>query len=444
MIKGLHSSRPLDAAALLAAGLLCEHCQLKVKSEWKNSSSSSSDYASINAKESDDSTVLCTPMKASTPMRELVKLDWLIYMRFCVCRIALFDTDDGSNNNNNYQGNNRNSNTASSHMAIFNAIEDYRIDSMTSSRDKLNRLHSFLEIVLKSYNSNTTSTTAIAKTLPPPPSVITKGCEMLLMYINNIIKYPSVPRYRRISTNNQSFCSALQPLNGHHEVLSSVGFVKKGAHYEWEWGLAASKYPNLSSPLKASSSSTSSSSSSSSSMKGSQSGDSHKNTTHDKASSSSSSSSSSSDDMCILPPRDEATIHAVMTESVELIAALKDKPEKCLQLLFDKTIVDFEMDHLPPRSDDHSSSSSSSSSSNRSAPIAVSTGTTNGTLPDASTSSLPSSTSSLPPSSSTSSSSSSSDISTTTITEKVGDVPGSSSEIASWNFAEVLKIYNDC
>jgi hypothetical protein len=230
---------------------------------------------------------------------------------------------------------------------------------------------------------------------------------MLLMYINNIIKYPSVPRYRRISTNNQSFCSSLQPLNGHHEVLSSVGFVKKGSHYEWEWGLAASKYPNLSSPLKASSSS-----SSSSSLKSNQSTDSHKSTIHEK-------SSSSADDICIIPPRDEATIHAVMTESVELITALKDKPEKCLQLLFDKTVANFETDQLPG-----SRSDVSSNSSNRSAPIVASTGTTNGTLPDVLLSS---------------SSSSSSDVSTT-ITDKVSDLPGSL-EIASWNFTEVLNIH---
>lgn len=410
LIKGLQSSR-LRVDTLLAAGLLCEHCHLKVKSEWKGSSSST------NIKESDDSTVLCTPVKAPTSMRELVKLDWLIYMRFCVCRIALYDTGDGSNNNN-YQDNNS---TASSYMDAFNAIEDYRIDSVSSSRDKLDRLHSFLEMVLKTSATTTKLPAALqgertkTPTLPTPSSssVITKGCEMLLMYINNIIKYPSVPRYRRISTNNQSFCSSLQPLNGHHEVLSSVGFVKKGSHYEWEWGLAGSKYPNLSSPLKASSSS----SSSSSSMKSSQSADSHKNTIHEK-------SFSSADDICIIPPRDEATIHAVMTESVELITALKDKPEKCLLLLLDKTIANFEMDQLPgSRSDD-------SSSSNRSAPIAVSTGTTNGTLPDVSSST---------PSSTPSSSSSSSDASTT-ITDKVSDLPGSL-EIASWNFAEVLNIY---
>ena len=412
LIKGLQSSR-LGVDTLLAAGLLCEHCQLKVKSEWKGSSSSST-----NIKESDDSTVLCTPVKAPTSMRELVKLDWLIYMRFCVCRIALFDTGDGSNNNNN------NNNTASSYMDVFNAIEDYRIDSVTSSRDKLDRLHSFLEMVLKTSATTTTTTTKLPAALqgektktPPTPSssssVITKGCEMLLMYINNIIKYPSVPRYRRISTNNQSFCSSLQPLNGHHEVLSSVGFVKKGSHYEWEWGLAASKYPNLSSPLKASSSS----SSSSSSIKSNQSVDSHKNTIHEK-------SSSSADDICIIPPRDEATIHAVMTESVELITALKDKPEKCLQLLLDKTVANFETDQLPG-----SRSDVSINSSNRSASIAASTGTTNGTLPDV----LLLSSSSPPPSSSSSDAS-------TTITDKVSDLSGSL-EIASWNFAEVLIIH---
>jgi len=153
-------------------------------------------------------------------------------------------------------------------------------------------------------------------------------------------------------------------------------------------------------------------------MKSNQSADSHKSTIHEK-------SSSSADDICIIPPRDEATIHAVMTESVELITALKDKPEKCLQLLFDKTVANFETDQLPG-----SRSDVSSNSSNRSAPIVASTGTTNGTLPDV----LLSSSSSPPPSSSSLSDES------TTITDKVSDLPGSL-EIASWNFAEVLKIH---
>ena len=61
------------------------------------------------------------------------------------------------------------------------------------------------------------------------------GCGVLLMYIGNLIKHPSVPRYRRISSSNSSFRTALADLAGHELVLSAVGFVHRGSHFEWEW-----------------------------------------------------------------------------------------------------------------------------------------------------------------------------------------------------------------
>lgn len=59
------------------------------------------------------------------------------------------------------------------------------------------------------------------------------GCGTLLMYINNLFEHPELPRYRRISTGNQSYKTMLGPLKEHSGVLLSVGFVLRGTTFEW-------------------------------------------------------------------------------------------------------------------------------------------------------------------------------------------------------------------
>lgn len=67
------------------------------------------------------------------------------------------------------------------------------------------------------------------------------GIDLLLLFIKNLMKQPTIPRYRRISINNANFKTILQPLVGHHAVLTSIGFVLKGIYYEFEWNLTASE-----------------------------------------------------------------------------------------------------------------------------------------------------------------------------------------------------------
>lgn len=62
---------------------------------------------------------------------------------------------------------------------------------------------------------------------------ISNGCKTMIMYLNNIVSNPSVPRYHRISTSNQTFKGTLAHLAGHDGVLQSAGFVKRGAYIEW-------------------------------------------------------------------------------------------------------------------------------------------------------------------------------------------------------------------
>lgn len=66
----------------------------------------------------------------------------------------------------------------------------------------------------------------------------TAACELLIMYLNNIIKNPSVPRYRRISTTNSSYMKSLLPVEKHAtRLLAAVGFVKKddSTYFEYAW-----------------------------------------------------------------------------------------------------------------------------------------------------------------------------------------------------------------
>ena len=55
------------------------------------------------------------------------------------------------------------------------------------------------------------------------------ACNMLIMFIRNVLKEPHIPRYRRIARSNAGFKKSLEPLEGHLQVLEAVGFEEKGA-----------------------------------------------------------------------------------------------------------------------------------------------------------------------------------------------------------------------
>ena len=67
-------------------------------------------------------------------------------------------------------------------------------------------------------------------------SQVIVGCDLILMFLNNIIKNPTNPRYRRISTTNTSYKTSLNGLAGHDKVLLSIGFVLKGSSYDYACG----------------------------------------------------------------------------------------------------------------------------------------------------------------------------------------------------------------
>ena len=59
------------------------------------------------------------------------------------------------------------------------------------------------------------------------------GAQMLYLYCMNISKNPTVPRYRKIYTNNSTFQKKVGNLQGADQLLCSVGFEKKTNFYEW-------------------------------------------------------------------------------------------------------------------------------------------------------------------------------------------------------------------
>lgn len=73
------------------------------------------------------------------------------------------------------------------------------------------------------------------------------GVDLLLLFIKNLLKNPTIPRYRRISTTNSSFKTSLLPLASHKKVLESLGFQFKqqGNSYEWEWGAIMDNLPTV-------------------------------------------------------------------------------------------------------------------------------------------------------------------------------------------------------
>ncbi|KAL7480466.1 hypothetical protein ACHAW6_006161 [Cyclotella cf. meneghiniana] len=59
------------------------------------------------------------------------------------------------------------------------------------------------------------------------------GAQMLYLYCMNISKNPTIPRYRKIYTNNSTFQKKVGILNGAKELLCAVGFVEKTHFFEW-------------------------------------------------------------------------------------------------------------------------------------------------------------------------------------------------------------------
>ena len=61
------------------------------------------------------------------------------------------------------------------------------------------------------------------------------GAQMLYLYCRNIAKNPSVPRYRKLYTNNDNYRNKVGNLVGATEFLIAVGFVERPGNNMFEW-----------------------------------------------------------------------------------------------------------------------------------------------------------------------------------------------------------------
>ena len=59
------------------------------------------------------------------------------------------------------------------------------------------------------------------------------GLPLLYLYVLNLRNNPDVPRYRKIPTNNKTFCNKIEKLDGGKELLFLIGFEDKGNCLEW-------------------------------------------------------------------------------------------------------------------------------------------------------------------------------------------------------------------
>ncbi|KAL9189005.1 hypothetical protein ACHAXT_011495 [Thalassiosira profunda] len=65
------------------------------------------------------------------------------------------------------------------------------------------------------------------------PADLKLGAQMLYLYCLNISKNPTVPRYRKIYTNNNTYRNKVGNLVGAKEFLVAVGFVERTNFFEW-------------------------------------------------------------------------------------------------------------------------------------------------------------------------------------------------------------------
>ncbi|KAL7548218.1 hypothetical protein ACHAWF_011511 [Thalassiosira exigua] len=68
------------------------------------------------------------------------------------------------------------------------------------------------------------------------PPALRDGARMLYLYVLNVSRHPSVPRYRKVFTNNETYRKKVGTLSGAGELLEAVGFEERGNCFEWTDG----------------------------------------------------------------------------------------------------------------------------------------------------------------------------------------------------------------
>ena len=107
--------------------------------------------------------------------------------------------------------------------------EGYLANLRRAFRIFLNCREQTVPTISASVSSSGTLTESQDKSISPTElandEALKKGCQALSMYARKVLDNPTQPRYRKISISNASFKNLVQPLKGHVEVLSAIGFI---------------------------------------------------------------------------------------------------------------------------------------------------------------------------------------------------------------------------
>ena len=100
-------------------------------------------------------------------------------------------------------------------------------------KERLKCLESFLNAIVNNRSTLEGKNLPNEENLCYQYDVLRAACNTLIMYLSKIVEQPTVTRYKKISTNNTNFVNFIQPLNNYEELLSLLGFERKGNFYHY-------------------------------------------------------------------------------------------------------------------------------------------------------------------------------------------------------------------
>jgi hypothetical protein len=105
------------------------------------------------------------------------------------------------------------------------------------SADAVPSIEVLQELIRQKLENNSDTNSSSSSSAAAAEADLSAACDLLLMYFNNLLKNPTVPRYRRMSTINGSYVKSLSTVQHHAAVLTAVGFLQKpdSTYYEYEW-----------------------------------------------------------------------------------------------------------------------------------------------------------------------------------------------------------------
>lgn len=67
-----------------------------------------------------------------------------------------------------------------------------------------------------------------------PKATVESCAQMLFLYTSNLLSNPTLPRYKKVYTNNSTYKKKVRNVAYANKVLHAIGFVDQGSHLEWK------------------------------------------------------------------------------------------------------------------------------------------------------------------------------------------------------------------